>query len=102
MKNFPDQDPFRELEKRLENYAELPDDAVWTNIDTALRPKRRFILLPWLDGITSLLLIGFLTVAIGGNELRDNFSKASNEYQYIEERSEKNNATLKPEMEQIT
>jgi hypothetical protein len=102
MKNFPDQDPFRELEKRLENYTELPDDAVWRNIDAALRPKRRLIILPWLDGVTSLLLIGLLTFAVGGNEFRENLSKASDKLQYSEEQSGKSNNPLKLEMEQNT
>jgi hypothetical protein len=99
MKNFPDQDPFRELEKRLENYTELPDDTVWKNIDTSLRPKRRFILLPWLDGVTSLLLIGLLTFAVAGNELRDDLIMASHKHQRTEERSGKKTSPLKQEMD---
>ena len=49
MKNFPDNDQFHELEKRLENYTEQPDDLVWENIDAALRPRRTLRWLPWVD-----------------------------------------------------
>jgi hypothetical protein len=71
MKNFPDHDSFNGLEKRLESYTELPDDAVWSNIDATLRQRRRWALLPWLDGMTSLCLAGLLTFAIADNKPAD-------------------------------
>lgn len=67
MKNFPDQDPFRELENRLEAYTEQPDELVWKNIDAALRPNRSPLWAPWMDRATivaSILLFGLGIVAM--------------------------------------
>lgn len=62
MKNSPDHKLLHEFEKRIGSYEEEPDDLVWKNIDTALRPNRALLWFPWWDratsGIIVLLFIG--------------------------------------------
>jgi hypothetical protein len=67
MKNFPDQNQFHDLVKRLQSYTEQPDEALWKNIDAALRPNRTFAWVPWVDRATMAILVvlAFLFVNTG-------------------------------------
>lgn len=63
MKNFPDQDQSKELEKRLQGYSEEPDELVWQNIDNALRPTRTSLWIPWIGGtgtVAGIILMALL------------------------------------------
>lgn len=63
MKNFSDQDSWDELVKRMGNYSEQPDDAVWNSISDKLRPSREERWFPWIErggGLVILMLFSFL------------------------------------------
>ena len=64
MKNSPDHNQFNELEKRLQEYTEQPDDLVWKNIDKALRPNRVPPWFTWVDGITSVTAIVLVSLLV--------------------------------------
>jgi hypothetical protein len=57
MKNFPDQNQFHDLVKRLQSYTEQPDEILWKNIDAALRPNRTFAWVPWVDRATMAIIV---------------------------------------------
>jgi hypothetical protein len=61
MKNFPEQDPLDDIVKRLGDYSDVPDDAVWNNVKASLRPKARLRLFLWMDGISGLLVIALFS-----------------------------------------
>jgi hypothetical protein len=78
MKNFPEQDQFNELEKRLQGYSEEPDELVWQNIDKALRPGKRIIWFPWIDRLSTVVAIGLIGLLVNfnsGKELRSSTAK---------------------------
>jgi hypothetical protein len=78
MKNFPEQDQFNELEKRLQGYSEEPDELVWQNIDKALRPGKRIIWFPWIDRLSTVVAIGLFGLLVNfnsGKELHSSTAK---------------------------
>ena len=80
MKNFPDQNQFDELEKRLRDYSEQPDELVWKNIDAALRPDRTPYWLPWVDratAVAAVLLFAFVVAGTQSEKQRDHVNVAS-------------------------
>jgi len=60
MKNFPDKSYFNEVEKRLREYTEQPDDAIWNNIDKILRPNQAPAWIPWVDRIAAVTTVALL------------------------------------------
>jgi hypothetical protein len=64
MKNFPEQDQFNDLEKRLHGYSEEPDEIVWQNIDKALRPGKKTFWFPWIDRLSSIVAIGLIGLLV--------------------------------------
>src|SRR5688500_11287294 len=78
MKNFPEQDQFNELEKRLQGYSEEPDELVWQNIDKALRPGKRIFWFPWIDRLSTVVAIGLIGLLVNfdsGKELHSSTAK---------------------------
>lgn len=78
MKNFPEQDQFNDLEKRLQGYSEEPDELVWQNIDKALRPGKRIIWFPWIDRLSTVVAIGLIGLLVNfnsGKELHSSTAK---------------------------
>jgi hypothetical protein len=71
MKNFPDHDPFDDVEKRLQAYTEQPDELVWQHIDASLRPRRPLAWIPWVNHFTAALSVLLLTLGITVNQSND-------------------------------
>lgn len=74
MKNFPDHNQFNDLEKRLQEYTQQPDDSVWESIDKALRPRRTPLWCSVVDRITIgtsiILFAGFLSIGSNKNKIQ--------------------------------
>lgn len=83
MKNFPDSDPFDALEKRLQAYTEQPDELVWENIDSRLRPSRAPGWLFWVDHGTSVISIVLFALLLSVNQ--PNHSVSNHKISKVEE-----------------
>ncbi|MBL0745899.1 hypothetical protein [Chryseolinea lacunae] len=60
MKNLPEHEAFRALEKRLANYTEEPDDDLWQKI-AGETPSRKPVWAPWLNRASAVAVL----VALG-------------------------------------
>lgn len=92
MKNFPDQNQFHELVKRLQSYAEQPEELVWKNIDTALRPNRTLRWFSWFDRATSMIMMLFLVSMYAeipsGNKIYTGVATGENKPRTSDDRNE--------------
>lgn len=67
MKNFSDQDSWNEVVKRIGDYSEQPDDAVWNSISDKLRPGREGRWFPWIERGSGLVILMLFSFLVGTN-----------------------------------
>jgi hypothetical protein len=84
MKNLPENEWMKELEGRLRNYEEQPDETLWGAITQAVQPQREAAVWRWIDyaGSGAVILLAIFMLSIGGEKselvLRD-AKKAKNQ-----------------------